>query len=159
MKRDFVYFRVVEGGLFPARRSQLNDPYDRSPIFISSPIHRTSHEFTYITRPPPPHIRHIHVYYPSPPPPTYDGPGTAYGRPFLSQENPSSPSHRNPAYLVRPPFPALVVIFRAPSPYPSFARFPPFPLLGGAIAEPGIRLVGIFGGSHTWDISSSSVTN
>ncbi len=39
-----------------ARRSQLNDPYDRSPVFISSPIHGTSHVFTYITcSPPPPH--------------------------------------------------------------------------------------------------------
>ena len=43
------------------------------------------------------------------------------------------------------PLSALAVVFRAPSPYPSFARFPPFPLLGGVIAEPGIHLVGIFG--------------
>jgi hypothetical protein len=32
------------------------------------------------------------------------------------------------------PLSALAVVFRAPSPYPSFARFPPFPLLGGVIA-------------------------
>ena len=82
---------------------------------------------------------------PHPPPPTYDGPGTAYGQPFLSQENQSSPSHRNPAYLVRPPSLRARGRLPRPSPYPNFARFPPFPLLGGVIAEPGIHLVGIFG--------------
>jgi hypothetical protein len=39
----------------------------------------------------------------------------------------------------------FAVVFRTPFPYLSFARFPPFPLLGGVIAEPGIHLVGIFG--------------
>jgi hypothetical protein len=67
------------------------------------------------------------------------------GQLFLSQENPSSPLHRNPAYLVQPPPSMFAVVFRTPSPYLSFARFPPFPLLGGVIAEPGIHLVGIFG--------------
>jgi hypothetical protein len=89
---------------------------------------------------------------PVPPPPTYDGPGTAYGQPFLTLTEilPTSSGR---------PLSALAVVFRAPSPYPSFARFPPFPLLGGVIAEPGIRLVGIFAVLRAWDILSSSVTD
>ena len=41
---------------------------------------------------------------------------------------------RNTAYLVRSPPSMFAVVFRTPSPYLSFARFPPFPLLGGVIA-------------------------
>ncbi len=43
---------------------------------------------------------------------------------------------RNPAYLVRPPSLCARGRLPRPSPYPNFARFPPFPLffLGGVIA-------------------------
>ncbi len=112
-------------GYFRSQRPTA-DSYDRPPVFISSPIHGTSHVFTYITRPPPP------------PPPTYGDPWTTGGQLFLSQENPGSPLHRNPAYLVRPSF--LHVPGRLPRPIPiiGFARPRP-PLLGGVIAEPGIH--------------------
>ena len=59
-KNDVINDCLRYGESFPyalslsARRSQLNDPYDRSPVFISSPIHHTSHVSTYITHPPPP---------------------------------------------------------------------------------------------------------
>jgi hypothetical protein len=46
----------------------------------------------------------------------------------------SKTDYRNPAYLVQPPPSMFAVVFRTPFPYLSFARFPPFPLLGGVIA-------------------------
>jgi hypothetical protein len=91
--------------------------------------------------------------------PPYDGPRTAYGQPFLSQENPSSPSHRNPAYLVRPPFSRTRGRLPRPFPISKFCQIPALSPFGRGNSRTWDPIVGYFWGFHARVISSLSITD